>query len=345
MTILNLDDTKKVTDYQQFVRENPRGQVTQDPLWGELKSNWGHIYVYHETDGKIDAAMSILTVEAVPGKLLAYVGRGPVADVEDIDLIKSMINEALTALPDNVFLVRMDPEVSYSDALNQKYIDAGFKTRNKQVEHMHGNIQPRKNVVLYYDGRGEGAKPITNEEELMLHFKPKVRNDIRRAFRDGVTVTSGDSEEDIRALFDTYVSMAKSHGITHRPIDYFLRMQKLWAGTGLFRVYLAHYENQVIASGLGFSYGDEIWYMYAGSYREFGKHNAPAAIQYEMLKWGLELGKVEYDFGGIGEFDNSDGLYKFKHEFAYHDPHAEYIGELDWVIDESGYQEYLKQFE
>ncbi|WP_349516054.1 lipid II:glycine glycyltransferase FemX [Leuconostoc suionicum] len=345
MTILNLDDSKKVTDYQQFVRENPRGQVTQDPLWGELKSNWGHIYVYHETDGKIDAAMSILTVEAVPGKLLAYVGRGPVADVEDIDLIKSMINEALTALPDNVFLVRMDPEVSYSDALNQKYIDAGFKTRNKQVEHMHGNIQPRKNVVLYYDGRGDGAKPITNEEELMLHFKPKVRNDIRRAFRDGVTVTSGDSEEDIRALFDTYVSMAKSHGITHRPIDYFLRMQKLWAGTELFRVYLAHYEDQVIASGLGFSYGDEIWYMYAGSYREFGKHNAPAAIQYEMLKWGLELGKVEYDFGGIGEFDNSDGLYKFKHEFAYHDPHAEYIGELDWVIDESGYQEYLKQFE
>ena len=149
MTILNLDDSKKVTDYQQFVRENPRGQVTQDPLWGELKSNWGHIYVYHETDGKIDAAMSILTVEAVPGKLLAYVGRGPVADVEDIDLIKSMINEALTALPDNVFLVRMDPEVSYSDALNQKYLDAGFKTRNKQVKHMHGNIQPRKNVVLY----------------------------------------------------------------------------------------------------------------------------------------------------------------------------------------------------
>lgn len=248
-------------------------------------------------------------------------------------------------MPDNVFLVRMDPEVSYSDALNQKYLDAGFKTRNKQVKHMHGNIQPRKNVVLYYDGRGEGAKPITNEDELMLHFKPKVRNDIRRAFRDGVTVTSGDSEEDIRALFDTYVSMAKSHGITHRPIDYFLRMQKLWAGTGLFRVYLAHYEDQVIASGLGFSYGDEIWYMYAGSYREFGKHNAPAAIQYEMLKWGLELGKVEYDFGGIGEFDNSDGLYKFKHEFAYHDPHAEYIGELDWVIDESGYQEYLKQFE
>ena len=108
MTILNLDDSKKVTDYQQFVRENPRGQVTQDPLWGELKSNWGHIYVYHETDGKIDAAMSVLTVEAVPGKLLAYVGRGPVADVEDIDLIKSMINEALTALPDNVFLVSLD---------------------------------------------------------------------------------------------------------------------------------------------------------------------------------------------------------------------------------------------
>lgn len=135
MTILNLDDQEKVSAYQKFVRENPRGQVTQDPLWGELKANWNHVYVYHETDGQIDAVMSVLTVEAVPGKILAYAGRGPVADIEDVDLIKDLIKEALAALPDNVFLLRMDPEIQYSDELNQKYLDAGFQTRNTQVTH------------------------------------------------------------------------------------------------------------------------------------------------------------------------------------------------------------------
>jgi len=247
----------------------------------------------------------VLTVEAVPGKLLGYAGRGPIGDIHNVALIKSMIQEALAALPDNVFLIRLDPEVAYSDALNAEYQAAGFVTRNREIHHMHGNIQPRKNVVLYYDGRGEGATPITTEEELMLHFKRDYRNQIRRAAKDGVTVT---------------------------------------AGTGLFKVFLAHFEGRVIASGIGFSYGDEIWYMYAGSDRQYAKHYGPYAVQWEMLKWGLALGKVEYDFGGVGDFVPEDGLYKFKHGFAYHDPQAEYIGELDWVVDETAYEKYLEQF-
>ncbi|CAH1855667.1 lipid II:glycine glycyltransferase FemX [Convivina intestini] len=345
MPLLNLDDQKKVAEYQNFVRTDPRGQVTQDPLWGDLKANWGHVYVYHETNGQIDAVMTVLTVEAVPGKLLAYSGRGPIANLDDIDLIKALIKEALAALPDNVFLLRLDPEVPYSDELDARYRQAGFITRNRQIEHMHGNIQPRKNVVLYYDGRGEGAQEITDEESLMKHFKRDYRNQIRRAAKDGVVVTSGDSQADVEAFFDTYVLMAKAQQITHRPLSYFLRMQQLWQGTGFFKVFLAHFDNQVVASGIGFSYGDEIWYMYAGSNRQYAKHYAPYAVQWEMLKWGLALGKTEYDFGGVGDFVPTDGLYKFKHGFAYHDPHAEYIGELDWVIDEQGYQEYLKQFQ
>ena len=121
MTILNLNDTEKVNAYQSFVREDPRGQVTQDPLWGELKANWGHVYVYHETDGQIDAVLTVLTVEAVPGKLLGYAGRGPIGDVTNIALIKSLLEEALAALPENVFLIRLDPEVAYSDTLNDTY--------------------------------------------------------------------------------------------------------------------------------------------------------------------------------------------------------------------------------
>lgn len=344
MPILDLNDQETVQAYQRFVREDPRGQVTQDPLWGELKANWGHVYVYHETAGQIDAVLTVLTVEAVPGKLLGYAGRGPIGDIHNVALIKSMIQEALAALPDNVFLIRLDPEVAYSDALNAEYQAAGFVTRNREIHHMHGNIQPRKNVVLYYDGRGEGATPITTEEELMLHFKRDYRNQIRRAAKDGVTVTAGDSEADVRAFFETYVMMAAAQGITHRPIDYFLRMQQLWAGTGLFKVFLARFEGRVIASGIGFSYGDEIWYMYAGSDRQYAKHYGPYAVQWEMLKWGLALGKVEYDFGGVGDFVPEDGLYKFKHGFAYHDPQAEYIGELDWVVDETAYETYLEQF-
>lgn len=339
MPILNLDDAQQVQRYQTFIREHANGQVTQDPLWGELKANWGHVYVYHESDGVIDGAASFYTVEAVPGKILAYGTRGPVvSDYADIELVKELVLEAVAALPDNTFVVRLDPEVAYSDALDAAYQAAGFTTRNRQITHMHGNIQPRKNVVLYYDG-------IDSDEALMQHFKRDYRNQIRRAAKEGVTVEWSTSEEAVRAFFDTYVMMSEAQGITHRPLDYFLKMQALFADTGLFRVYLAYYEGQVIASGIGFAYGDEIWYMYAGSNRAYTKLYAPYAVQWEMIKWGLHAGKQQYDFGGVGDFISTDGLYKFKHGFAYSDEPAEYIGELDWVLDDAGYQTYLQQFD
>ncbi|MBS9338548.1 aminoacyltransferase [Fructobacillus sp. M2-14] len=346
MAVLDLNNNNAVQKYRAFVENSPYGQVTQDPKWGELKSNWGHVYIYRENEaGEIIAAMSVLTVEAVPGKLLAYCPKGPVANVKDEKLVKSMVEEALDNLPKNVFLLRMDPEVYYSDELDAAYKNEGFVTRNTEINYMHGNIQPRKNVELYYDGRGEGAQVITNEDELMLHFKGKHRNFIRRAIRDGVTVEAGQSMEEVKEFFELYKLTAAVHEITYRPFEYFEKMQKIWSDTNRFRVFIAKAEDGTpVAAGIGFNYGEKIWYMYAGSNREYRQLEAPYLIQWEMLKWGLEEKKVRYDFGGVGEFTSEDGLYKFKHGFAYHDPDLAYIGELDWVVDQEAYDKYLEGF-
>lgn len=336
--ILDLNDKQAVEKYNEFVRSNWRGQATQDTLWGDLKANWGHHYIYRQDDsGKITAAMALLTIEAVPGKLLAYSPRGPIADFNDVDLIKSLVDEAQEVLPDNTFLIRMDPEVDYDDDLNQRYLDAGFQTRNRQITSMHGNIQPRKNIVLSYQG-------LDSEDDLMKHFKKDYRTRIRRSIRSGVVTDFGTSHEFVDQFYQTYVKMAHYQQITYRPIDYFYRMSDLFGPTGLFRIYLAHYDDKVIASGIGFAHGDEVWYMYAGSDRDYAKHCAPYLIQWELIKWGLSLHKNEYDFGGVGKFDGSDGLFHFKHGFAYEDQPREYIGEVDRVLDPEAYAQYLKTF-
>ncbi|SYW05772.1 UDP-N-acetylmuramoylpentapeptide-lysine N(6)-alanyltransferase [Oenococcus oeni] len=336
--ILDLNDEAAVKKYNDFVRTNWRGQATQDTLWGALKANWGHLYVYHENEsGQIDAAMAVLTIEAVPEKLLAYSPRGPIADFENIELVDSLVNEALEALPNNVFLLRMDPEVIYDQDLNDKYQAAGYQTRNVQIKSMHGNIQPRKNMVLSY-------KDIKNEDDLMTHFKRDYRTQIRHAIKDGMTVDFGHSREFVGDFYETYVMMANAQQITYRPKEYFYRMSDLFASTGLFKIFLAHFQGHIVASGIGFAHGDEIWYMYAGSDRKYSKHYGPYLLQWEMTKWGLSLQKAEYDFGGVGAFDPSDGLYRFKHGFTYKDAPREYIGEVDKVLDKDAYDKYLLTF-
>ena len=52
-------------------------------------------------------------------------------------------------------------------------------------------------------------------------------------------------------------------------------------------------------------------------------------MNYEMIKWGIEMGATQYDFGGF--FEVSDGLYIFKKSFCDKDGATEYIGEIDKV--------------
>jgi lipid II:glycine glycyltransferase (peptidoglycan interpeptide bridge formation enzyme) len=288
------------------------------------------LFVYHQTDQKIDAVLTVLTIEQ-DGGVMAYAPRGPIVDFENIELVNTLVDEALENLPAHTYMLRMDPEVADSKQLAQKYTDAGYKVRNDPNQPMHYNIQPRKNVVLSYQG-------INDEEELMLHFKRDYRNQIRRAAKEGVVVDFGDDKQHIDDFFQLYVKMATAQSITHRPIEYFDRMLTLWAGKSeLFRIYIARLNDQPIAAGIGFGYGDEIWYMYAGSDRDYAKYYGPYAVQWEMIKWGLQAGKTEYDFGGVSEFDSSDGLYTFKHGFAYSDQPAIYIGEVDKIVDSDKY--------
>ncbi|MDR0899354.1 MAG: peptidoglycan bridge formation glycyltransferase FemA/FemB family protein, partial [Lactobacillaceae bacterium] len=149
---LDETDSNRYNAYRDFVKKTPNGVVTQDPKWANVKSNWGRLFLYHLNDtDEIDAIMSILFIEAVEGGTLAYASKGPlVADFSDVSLVDEFIKKAIEELPENTFLIRMDPEVEYSDELNKLYQDAGFVTRNTQFEHMHSNIQPRKNMIFSF---------------------------------------------------------------------------------------------------------------------------------------------------------------------------------------------------
>ncbi|NLM19150.1 MAG: aminoacyltransferase [Clostridiaceae bacterium] len=50
----------------------------------------------------------------------------------------------------------------------------------------------------------------------------------------------------------------------------------------------------------------------------------------------------EYDFGGVFDFDNPVGLYAFKEGFCKEKGLREFIGEIDYVLDEELYREFMK---
>lgn len=333
MPIVDRTNAADMARYEQFIRTDAYATATQDTAWSQVKNNWRPMYVYLEENGDIVAAMSILMVNAVDGKALAYCCKGPVCNPKDTQLVDRLMKEAARYVKEeNAFLLRIDPEVLYDEQLIEAYENLGYRVRSRNVS-SHATTQPRFNMVLDLKGK--------SEEELLESFHKKTRYNIRLSERKGVTTKYSQSIEDLKVFHNLYQIMSERHGITYRPYDYFERMLKAYGEN--FRVYLAEHEGDIIAGALAISYGDKTWYAYGGSCNEKRNLMAPHLLQWEMIKWALEQKKNRYDFGGVFELNASDGLYRFKEGFCYPDQYTEYIGEIDYVLDEEAYEIFISR--
>ncbi|MFD0590539.1 lipid II:glycine glycyltransferase FemX [Paenibacillus sp. GCM10027627] len=333
MPIVDLSNAAELARYERFIRTSPFATATQDLGWSEVKNNWVPLYVYIEESGEIAAAMSVLMVNAVEGKKLAYGCKGPVCDPRNAALVHRLMTEAEEAVREHrAFLLRIDPETFYDESLHKQYEELGYVLRNRNVG-SKDTTQPRFNMVLDLKGK--------SEQELIEGFHSKTRYNIRLAERKGVQTRYSAEPSDLELFHQLYVVMSNRHGISYRPYNYFARM--LEAYRDYTRVYLAEYEGETIAAAVAISYGDKTWYIYGASANEHRNVMAPHLLQWEMIKWAVEQGKDRYDFGGVFKLDCSDGLYKFKEGFCHPDRYSEYIGEIDRVLDEEAYGKFISQ--
>ena len=96
----------------------------------------------------------------------------------------------------------------------------------------------------------------------------------------------------------------------------------------------------IMASSMFLLFGNEVLYLYSGSYDQFMKYNAQYLIQWEMIQYAIKNHYGRYNFYGIeGDFqkENNDTyrIYEFKKGFDGHV--VEFIGEFDLVVNKFYY--------
>lgn len=333
MPKVNLQHKTEVETYTTFIRDSNFGQITQTIHWHEVKENWVPYYIYLEEDNTIVAAASVLVGDGPHGKRFAYCCKGPVMDLTDSALFNALVQECLKYLPDDVYLLKFDPEIPYEEVKNQQLLDAGYYTYNRNIQHlgMHGTIQPRMNMVIDFDTFDQYPTSVYDI------VPSKIKNKLKKAKKEGIQVFFGTDTDTLAAFYTTYESMSLRHNIRYRPKEYFERMLAVFQDTACMRIYLAKRGNEILASGLAFLCGKKVWYMYAGSVSKKVYH-APYAIQEAMIQWAIDSGCHYYDMGGIEVADETDSLYTFKRNFV-RQPVSEYIGEIDYVLLPEVYQQ------
>lgn len=336
MPILDINNKEEVLKYKKYIKNSQFTRLTQVLEWGKVKENWKKEIVYIEENGKIIASMMLLIQSMkIGGYTIMYAPRGPVCDIYDIETVNKLIEESKPLIKKyKACMIKMDPQVEFTDELNRLYITNGFKTSGKNPDHDE-LIQPIHEAVLNLDNK--------DYDSLMKEFAEKTRYNIRLSARKGVNVRYSHSEEDLKVFYKLYEITTVRDKIGKRAYTYFKNMLDAYDNEHL-RIYITSHDGVDLAAAITINYGTEMFYLYGASSNEKRNLMPNYMMQSEMIKWAIEKNCKTYNFGGILHLDKNNGLYKFKTGFCKKEGITNYIGEIDKVYNKHIYFIYRNLF-
>lgn len=168
-----------------------------------------------------------------------------------------------------------------------------------------------------------------SEEEQLKSLQQKWRYNLKKSWKNGITVHSGTSEDDIWQFTELHSLMKdrKQFG-DHEPIGLVPKLIHEMPEGLKCRIYIANHEQRSVAGAVVAEHGDTAFYLFGASSDQALPLKAGYALQWAILN-DLRDGPVKwYDLGGEAD---SDGLRQFKKGF---------VGRDGTIIEMAGEYEY-----
>jgi peptidoglycan pentaglycine glycine transferase (the first glycine) len=154
------------------------------------------------------------------------------------------------------------------------------------------DMQPREIFVI----------DITkSEEELLGEMKQKTRYNIKVAQKHGVVTRNMKHETcniDIEEFIKLVKITAQRDKITPHPESYYRQMFKI-IPPEILKLYVAEYENKIIAANIVIHYGNTATYLHGASDNEYRNVMAPYLLQWQAILDAKKSRLNFYDLGGV----------------------------------------------
>jgi hypothetical protein len=137
-------------------------------------------------------------------------------------------------------------------------------------------------------------------DAIWKRFDRKLRVDINRAIREGVSVSEGD-EDDLDYILTSLTRRYKEQGIEN-PSDYSTYIYSLChdAVPDNFRIFIAKYRNERVG-GMIAPHSDRVLYVWTGIPKSVLKGISPNdLVQWEAIKWACSQGMSWYEIMDAG---------------------------------------------
>lgn len=334
MKIIEITDKKK---WDGFIGEQPFSQFLQSWDWGEFHERMGRKIwrlAVVDIDDKIDMpsgdsisrtfgdeeillAAQIIKYHLPLGQSYLYAPRGPI------------INQKPGAKSQRLMKL-FSKEIKHL-AKSQKSIFFRFEPI-ENIQHDSSiykveSIQPEEDWYLNLE---------KTEEELLKEMHSKTRYNIKVALKKGIDIKY---DENGKYFDDFWKLISNTYGrkeIRTHAKEYY---QKILNQKERVKLWVARYEEKIIAANILSYFGDTVIYLHGGADYQFRNLMAPYLLQWKAILGAKEKGYKYYNFGGISEINkNWAGISRFKKGFGGLGVH--YAGTYDLEIKKGRYQLY-----
>jgi len=173
------------------------------------------------------------------------------------------------------------------------------------------------------DFPGECHSKLTNivctlnqsEEELWLSVKPKVRRNVNKAKREGVTVVrdeKGELIEDFQRIYASTMDRRNADQCYYFLPEFFETLNRTLEGQ--YAYFHAVYQGKVISSELVLIASDNVYFFLGGTDSQYYSLRPNELLKYEIMCWANEVGKSHYVLGG--GYKEHDGVFQYKKSFS-----------------------------
>jgi len=317
---------EEIANWDSLIIANPDGgNVFSSFEYSEVKklTNYTPRFIIR---GKL--AITVLEKQTPPLGKLWYLPKGPnvTSSKELFDTLKALKPLAKKA---GVFVIRIESEL---DRACQPTLERhGLKKA--------AAIIPNPSTIT--------LDISSSLEDVLASLPQKGRHAIRRAERDGVTITSVSSTDENCEIMYGLLSATAEGQFGIRSYNYYKEFWQSFEKAGLGQLFFAHFEGKVVAGAYAMTFGQKSTYKDGASVRERTAYGASHLLQWKVIEWAKSRGVTLHDFCGSppsDEINNSEhphhGVGMFKTAFNKHI--TDYIGCYDYIIAVTQYKIWKK---
>lgn len=149
----------------------------------------------------------------------------------------------------------------------------------------------------------------TTSEQTFKRFEAKLRSQVRKPQKEGVTVTFG--ADQVEPFFQVFAHHMRDLGTPTQPERLFAAIAETFPDDAWFAC--AYLRGQPVAAGCGFVFGDEFELTWASSLRAFNREAPNMLLYWALMERAIASGLKTFNFGRCTP---GSGTHKFKMQWG-----------------------------